>query len=190
MSGNTFNAKLFSDGKMVAPMLPDFPDLTKCKRCNTLLWLSKLKEIETYDWIDEESSIWKKADEAEFLSIKDYYKALNEGLAENQQEELFIRRCIWWAYNDRIRKRKKQFDDENDKLKWEDNCKKLILLLDQSDSEQKIMIADIKRNLGDFEGCFAIIESITDVEYTWLKEKFFKECEKRNRRVFLLKRIN
>lgn len=30
LSGNTFGAREYSDGKMVAPMLPECPNLTKC----------------------------------------------------------------------------------------------------------------------------------------------------------------
>ena len=47
-SGNTFGAVLYSDGKTDAPMLPRFPDLTKCRQCQTIFWLSKTKEIGEY----------------------------------------------------------------------------------------------------------------------------------------------
>ena len=104
MSGNTFGAKIFSDGKRVAPMLPEFPDLTKCRKCNTIFWLSKLEEVGTYQWGYKKSPNWEKADKAKFLNIKDYFKALNDGIAENREEELYIRNRIWWAYNDRTRK--------------------------------------------------------------------------------------
>ena len=44
-SGNTFGQKLFSDGKTIAPMLPRFPDLTKCPKCKTIFWMHKVKEV-------------------------------------------------------------------------------------------------------------------------------------------------
>ena len=50
MSGNTFGAKLFSDGKRITPMLPEFPNLTKCKKCNRFIWVNKLQEVGTYEW--------------------------------------------------------------------------------------------------------------------------------------------
>jgi hypothetical protein len=186
MSGNTFGAKIFSDGKSVAPMLPEFPNLTKCKKCNTFFWLSKIKKIGTYKWGDNENSQWQKADKAEFLEIEDYFNAISKGIAENKDEELFIRQRIWWSYNDRQRNGKNQFIDDKDETKWRENCNKLILLLDQSDLNQKIMISELKRNLGDFAGCLALIVSIENDELNWLKEKFINECEKENRLVIKL----
>lgn len=43
------------------------------------------------------------------------------------------------------------------------------------------MVAEVKRNLGDFKGCMDIINSIEDDSINWLKEKFVKECELSNR---------
>lgn len=187
LSGNTFDAQIFSDGKRIAPMFPEFPDLTKCKRCDTILWLSKLDNIEPYQWEVENSSKCDNSDEAEFLGIEDYFKVLNNGLAENMQEELFIRQRIWWAYNDRKRNGENLFIDENDEIKWKENCEKLISLLDQSDLNQRIMISEIKRNLGDFEGCLDMIRNIDNDKLNWMKEKLINECEKENRWVIQLK---
>ncbi|MGI6521422.1 MAG: hypothetical protein ACOX2D_09890 [Fermentimonas sp.] len=186
MSGNTFGAEIFSDGKRIAPMLPEFPELTKCKKCNTIFWLSKLKEIGTYQWGDKVNSHWKNADNAEFLNIEDYFRALNEGLADNMQEELFVRQRIWWAYNDRVRNGNNPFSDVNDEIMWRENCIKLISLLDASDLSQRIMIAELKRNLGDFDSCLEIIKKIDNVELNWLKKTFISECEKRNKWVVKL----
>jgi hypothetical protein len=186
MSGNTFDAKIFSDGKRIAPMLPEFPNLTKCKKCDTFFWLSKLKEIGTYKRGDKKSSDWEMADKADFLDIEDYFKALNDNFAENRQEELFIRIRIWWAYNDRKRDGRNQFIDENDEIKWRENCNKLISLFDQSDLNQKIMVAEIHRNLGDFENCITIIQSVDNENLNWLKEKFINECKRKNKWVLEL----
>lgn len=186
MSGNTFGAEIFSDGKRIAPMLPEFPNLTKCKKCDTILWLSKLKEIGIYKWGDKDNSNWENANNAEFLSIEDYNRALDSGLAETKQEKIFIRQRIWWAYNDRKRNGNNQFIDENDEVKWKENCEKLISLLDYSNLNQRIMIAEIKRNLGDFKDCMEIIKGIDNDELNWLKNKVTKECELKNRWVIKL----
>jgi hypothetical protein len=186
MSGNTFGAKIFSDGKRIAPMLPEFPNLTKCKKCETIFWLSKLKEIETYEWDDQKNTEWQKADEADFLEIEDYYNAIKNGIAENKEEEINIRRLIWWTYNDRIRKGQNIFNDEKDELCWLENIKRLKTLLDQSDINQRIMIAEINRNLGDFENCVSIVQSIVDNDLNWLKEKFLNECKRKNKWVIEL----
>ena len=190
LSGNTFGEKVYSDGKRIAPMLPDFPDLTKCKKCDAIFWLSKLNEIGTYDWGDPNNSDWQNADEAQFLEIDDYFKAINTGIAEDKEEELIIRQEIWWAYNDKIRKGKKIFSDEKDELLWKENVEELVKLFDPSDINQRIMIAEINRNLGDFENCIRIIQSIENAELNWLKEKFVVECEQKNKWVIELNDTN
>ena len=186
VSGNTFGAKIFSDGRRIAPMLPEFPDLIKCKKCDTIFWLSKLKEIGTDESGNKRVSNCENADQAAFLDIEDYFKALSDNFAEDIQEELFIRKRIWWAYNDRKRDGKIQFVDENDEIKWRENCNDLIYLLDQSDINQKIMTAEIHRNLGNFEDCINIIQSIDNDNIDWLKEKFIDECKRKNKWVIEL----
>jgi hypothetical protein len=186
VSGNTFGAKIFSDGKRITPMLPEFPNLTKCKNCNTVFWLSKLKEIGTLEWGANKNLEWQNADKAEFLEIDDYYNAISKEIAENVEEELLIRQLIWWAYNDKTRNGQEIFNDESDELRWIENIKKLKTLLDQSDINHKIMIAEINRNLGDFENCINVIQSIDNDGLSWLKEKFMNECRRKNKWVIEL----
>jgi hypothetical protein len=192
MSGNTFGARIFSDGKRIAPMLPEYPNLTKCKKCDRIFWLSKLKEIGTFCWDDfpcwldgsggnPKTLTWRNADSATFLNIDDYQKAIEMGLIENVAEEIMIRQNIWWAYNDRIRDGQNIFTNDEDEERWKDNINLLMNLLDQSDINQRIMVADIYRNLGDFESCIHLIRSIDSIEHYWLKEQFENECKNKNR---------
>ena len=181
VSGNTIGIKMFSDGNNKAPMLRQYPNLTKCNKCETIFWLSKLKEIARYEWGFDKISGWEDGDDAKFLEIGDYFKALKNGIFENKTEELLIRRGIWWAYNDRIKKGQNIFVDEDDETQWTDNLKKLINILDKSNTDQKIILAEINRNLGEFENCIAIIESIDDENLNWLKEKFVNESKLKNR---------
>ncbi|MBN8706520.1 MAG: hypothetical protein J0L62_11650 [Bacteroidetes bacterium] len=187
MSGNNFGSKIFSDGKSISPMLPEFPKLTKCKKCNSLFWLSNLKPIGTFYWSEIKNIEWVFADKAQFLEIDDYFNAIDKGIAKNKKEELYIRQQIWWGYNDNLRSGKKLFKDESDEQRWAENISKLKPLFDQSDSNQRIMLAEINRNLGDFETCIGIIESIDDEELNWVKEIIIDECKKKNKWLIELK---
>jgi predicted nucleic-acid-binding Zn-ribbon protein len=46
LSGNTFGGKFFSDGKLIAPMLPEFPAIIRCKNCKDFYWLSDENQID------------------------------------------------------------------------------------------------------------------------------------------------
>jgi len=190
-SSNTFRAINYSDGRTIAPMEPEFPDLTKCKKCNTIIWLRKQKEIGNYRWGDEVDLKFQTAEEVEFLEIEDQFRALDLGMAENKGEEIFIRTRIWFSYNDRLRIPKymherlkkgiSMFIDENDELNWKKNCTELISLLDQSNLFEKLMLAELHRNLGNFEDCITILNSIDHDGLKSLKEKFILECQLKNR---------
>ena len=167
-------------------MLPEFPDLTKCRKCNSIFWLSKLVELGSYKWNDEIDANWQNADKARFLKIDDYFEALDKGLAEDKKEEFYIRQRIWWSYNDRTRQGKEIFKNEEDELPWKENLNQLLSLLDLSDVNQRMMAAEIHRNLGAFENCISLIETIDDNNLNWLKEKFLAECERNNNLTVLL----
>jgi len=44
-SGNTIGAVYWSDGKMVAPMLPEEPSFTKCTACGSFCWVSDMPQV-------------------------------------------------------------------------------------------------------------------------------------------------
>lgn len=236
LSGNTFGATLYSDGKMIAPMLSELPRISKCKKCGFFTWLNKLEPIGSYNIGEEthksakgtegktilpqvkrylemlkpglshdlgretsepakeisepaeETNVnWGSAEEVEFPDIKDYFKAIDQGLAENKDEELYIRQHIWWSFNDRVRNGEEIFNDEKDKSLWYANIQRLKALFDKSDDNQIIMIAEIHRNLGDFENCMRLIRGIENDEFNWVKEKFHNACKQKNKVVIELK---
>lgn len=185
-SGNSMGAEYFSDGKVFAPMLPEFPDLTKCKKCDHIFWLSKLEEIGRYQWSDEVNPQWESADMAMYLEINDLYRAIRGGIAETKEEELNIREQIWRAYNDRIRNGEPIFQDANDEALWKENVTTLLALFDQSDRNEKLMIAEIYRNLGEFEKSISILNGIEGDDLDWIRRRLKKECKRKNRWVVQL----
>lgn len=46
LSGNTIGARYWTDGKMDAPMMPQYPALVRCAHCQKLLWLPEAREHE------------------------------------------------------------------------------------------------------------------------------------------------
>ncbi|OFX58603.1 MAG: hypothetical protein A2066_10385 [Bacteroidetes bacterium GWB2_41_8] len=167
-------------------MLPEFPDLVECKKCRNIFWLSKTKEKGEYSWGDESNPHWENADVAEFLNIHNYFRALQLNVAESKNEELFIRKRIWWSFNDRGRNGGKLFKFVNDGIRWKENIDRLLQIFDIGDITQKVMIAELNRNLGDFDKCMELINSIEDPELEWLTEAFKRECESQNKNAFLL----
>jgi hypothetical protein len=191
MSFNTIGAIRFSDNKIIGLLMVELPDITKCKKCNTIFWLEGEYEIGSYDLWDKSTveTEWRNADQAEFLTIEDYFVALElEEITRSEEDEFYIRQNIWWEYNDRVRwKGKEQFKNNNDQILWKSNLDRFVELLDESDINQLIMRAEIYRNLGDFEKCMSIIQGITEAGFENIKDAFEKACKEKNTKVFEFK---
>ena len=228
-SWNTIGAIQYSDGKTIAPMFHEFPNLIKCKKCDTILWLNEIEHIGICELGKECKPEWANADRAESLDIPDLFQCLELGDIKNDKEkELFVRQSIWWTFNDRIRKYvfytylleggfsedyleytycltnrelsaisqlmkdglfkegKEIFIQESDEFLWKHNCQRLIELLDKENINQRIMTAELYRNLGEFDTCLELINSLPSPQWDYLKLNFERECKKVNTLVFPL----
>ncbi|MDR2870282.1 MAG: hypothetical protein LBV04_07525 [Deferribacteraceae bacterium] len=195
ISGNNFGGVMYSDAREEAPMLAVFPEIVKCQNCKTFYWLDNQNRYgETESMLINTSKIVKRSDpelqgayDAAFLSVEEYAEAIESELYRNQEELEYLRRWLWWTYNDRSRRKKDLYVTEYDNAIYEQNCHSLIGLLDKSDETEEIMIAELFRNLGDFDACLKILENLKD-KYTWLKDLLIEECNKNNRLTIVLRK--
>lgn len=164
------------------------------------LWLKTIKDPKTDFYSNKEIKIsWLKWSlelnklnivSLEFLDIDDYWRALQEGLPSNNEEEVYIRIKIWRAQNDRIRNLKtisKNYFKNNNI--WSDNIKSLIKILDNTKDEHKFIRADLYRNLGEFDLCKEILDEINQPKMQRLKEFILKQCELKYRWVININNI-
>jgi DNA-directed RNA polymerase subunit RPC12/RpoP len=104
MSGNTFGARYFSDGKRIAPMLPEFPDLIRCQSCGFFFFLHEQEPVdELYRFDDQFDFDLSEIDQAQAPGLDDLVLALREEVARKKENEIAIRMDIWRAFNDRSR---------------------------------------------------------------------------------------
>ena len=221
-SGNTIGALYFSDGKMIVDMLPEFPEIIKCNNCKTFYWLNdenKVGECNLHRKCAECSrryilgikdkdrkcifyreffkrKMMKKqinVNNAEFLTINEYYEAINSKFYANDIEQKYLRIKLWHAINDKFRydafRNENNFDmTEDEKGIYDGNCKMLIGLLDNKKIDNKIMCAELHRNIGNFTECKNILETINDEKYLWIKKLLENECDENNKKVIQIKK--
>jgi len=60
--------------------------------------------------------------------------------------------------------------------------------LDKNKTDDKIMCAELYRNVGNFTECKNKLETIRDEKYNWVKELLMGECERKNTKVIMLVR--
>lgn len=182
-SGNTFGATLFSDGMQRAPMLPQYPDETKCKKCGTIFGFTEKT------FVSEANALYRSSrmkgenliiHQATFLQVEDYQTKieLNQGSEERNRFLMWhTANGTYGAYGQR------SVDTEQ----YIDNCKKLIeMIKDTDDSNRKITLAELYRNIGDFESCERIISNL-EAEFDWVKEPFLDKCREMNIDTFILR---
>lgn len=186
-SGNTIGAQSYSDGKMIAPMLPEIPSITICSKCNNIFWIDKAKvvaEIGPFRPFRTQSEENLNAEEARFLTIDEYLMSIDKKVFSKRKEEKYLRISLWQAYNDRVRDGKDLFKTETEKSNWLMNVNRLLELLNYENLNERIMIAELNRNLGNFEKCLEVIDSIESTDLERLKTQFKNECLKKNTSVF------
>lgn len=156
-SGNTLSATWWTDGKVDAPMMPDYPALVKCSNCNLIFWIEDAKELGTQSPMTKgdkwDNSVYpNKLTESEFLN---YLQTNPKGLTMDRA--IYVRRRAWWKFNDIYR------NDSSNKAhlssRQRANLKKLILLLNEQDETQRITKAEILRELGEYQDCINMIRA-------------------------------
>jgi hypothetical protein len=158
LSGNTIGAKVYTDGKREAKMLPDHPALVKCPVCGGRFWVEEAVEV---DYGFEAAEGKKKVQAPAETELLDYLV----GQVVPRKQEKYLRFRAWWAANDVWRwlpNPKPAFSNEQVK-----NLKALSALLDESDSDERIFKAEIARELGNFEECLLLLSYQFEKDYDW-----------------------
>lgn len=188
ISGNTFGATYWTDGKRVAPMLPGLPQFVRCGSCGSCYWLED--EIEdddgSADAVDEGRRLpyVKEASEAEML------EALRSGRVKGAESERKLRVLAWWMSNDPLRT-EHPLPDVRDAGSMEarrGNLQALVALLDDFDDNDMIMRAEIHRELGDFDAARRQLDEIRDVRFADAVKQLRALCDARDTRVRQLQR--
>ena len=156
LSGNTIGARYWTDGKMDAPMLPQYPALVRCAHCQTLLWLPEATEHEFAAPPPMFQNV-EGATEPIAPTESDYLEAIKTGLAPDKEREIYCRVHAWHGFNDarRDQKNAKNLSELSDVAAV--NMKALFALLDRVKPDQRMLRAEIARELGRFPEALGLL---------------------------------
>ena len=195
LSGNTFGVKFWTDGKKDAPMLIEQPRLAKCPHCDFLVWTDELQVVgeikrRTFpelEWSDKRNELVlvKSKDEIKYEgatpyetpSFGEYLSKINEGVIA-EEKEAYLRICAWHKGND-----KRRYDKEKEDMCDEEieNLISLDKMLSCSDDDNRILRAEIKRELCLFDDALAILDEYFDNEYFFMVSRIKELAERRYR---------
>ena len=131
-------------------MLPETPWLVKCPHCGHLIWIDEAWQVGKKDPFGQ-SSRWPDALLTyEELNELEHLAALDTQLADTPKKIRYIRMRAWWQANDRFRE---TIPDRAADLSVQarSNMEALSNMLSESDENQRLMKAELARELGRFE---------------------------------------
>lgn len=172
MSGNTFGARVWTDGKQDAPMLPQPPAVVRCGHCHAFYWLEDAKKVGLMEsWSEPAQDVpaaWQSAEEVQEPGESEYYEAIRAGLARNQEQERALRILAWWRSNDAFRDMGEAVvsADRLSEAERISNLQALLLLLNGNDDGILIMRAEALRELGMWQEAEEVLGHIRSDGYS------------------------
>jgi hypothetical protein len=170
---------------MEAPMLPDKSPIVKCAKCSHLFWKAKATELARIDWLsaaDEDAERFAKAPPALDPTEQDLLD-LSEARDLSRDEQITVRRRAWWLANDRFRSGSESTKAGFSKTQI-GNLRRLYSLLKDEAPGERILKAEISRELGDFEDCLQLLKEEFQGEGEAERAKFIRDlAAKENSRV-------
>jgi len=183
----------YSDGyiQQSGVCCPDFtPDLAKCPHCKSLFFRHNVKDARSVNFY-----INKVKEDIEEPDRDDLINAVKNKITKNRKEEIMLRKMLWRSFNNETREGYEILSGYELQI-WKNNCASLLPLTEKtlkemqsekninkySDEDREnclIMIAELNRNLGNFDVCMEIIKELPG-KWSWLKKQFAWECKAKN----------
>ena len=187
-SGNTFGAKFWPDGKMDAPMMPDYPAYGGCPHCKGTFWVDDTKVVNSLGY-DEEREIPDLTLDSNQTPIpyknptkKIYLQGLND-LNITKENEIYLRSKLMQIYNDVNRDQKVQHSPIDPQI---ENWNRLLEILDSKETQEKLLKVEIYREMGNFEEAKKAFTGEFDEEYMDTMDMLDKLIEARDSRVMCI----
>lgn len=187
-SAPQLDAQVWTDGKWVVPGEVEPPEVGQCLGCGGYYWV---EELEPLGVIPADSEVnpsapfdpaWLEADRIGEPSAADYFAILESGEGLPEEEEMNLRLLAWWRVNDDRRYQEAATVEPPDGAEAR-NLARLLELLDGSELDQRVFIAEILRQLGKFEDAKQALEGITSVGYARAVFRIRQLAEAHDRRL-------
>lgn len=169
-SGNTFGARVWTDGRMVAPMWPDEPEVTRCDACGGFFWVHRAPKVAEIEW-GTRLPQWDGTPYVRFLTPREYLEALTSpGACSGAEDERRLRWLLWWADNDRYRQDDALVAARNaggwlNEEQARENRIRLFELLDEREPGDRLARAELARELGWFALARELLDGKWPEEY-------------------------
>jgi hypothetical protein len=176
---NAFGATFYTDGYIKGEMYDETCWLNVCPSCGEYFWLEDAKP-RTGDGVQTRAAVGLLPP-AEGVRDEGFETALRARPWKNRAQELYLRIRAWWWSN-------RPYRDQSPEpfqvaAQDEANLMRLLQLLDEDDGHQRLMRAEIYRELGLFELAVAELGGDFDDRYGPAGRRIRELAERRERAV-------
>ncbi|RTR39791.1 hypothetical protein EKG38_08345 [Shewanella canadensis] len=167
-------ATLWSDGYVDSPMVPEQPLLVKCGHCKAEVWLPELK-VSAFEYADNALEYLTLDEDGLWILLEEYRKQPSE-------HQLYIRLKLWQLANHKYRREK------TIPVQWSSrersNMKDLLLILDMNSVQERLLAAELLRQLGDFEGAEGPLQAPLEGNAFEVSKQLLQRIKHKQQQVF------
>lgn len=210
MSYTVHHVEYWSDGKSEAGV-PEMKRSGICTVCRQEFWIEDAKLPSDPDWqpqdklaqvMDVYDQEWIFDDDRDLKAIKYYHKLIEDGYADNDDREFYLRKHLLWAINDLVRypfvwwrarnygmltsilnSRRKAYRAfrEHEKI-YRDNLDRMVFLFIKAEDPDLLYLCELYRERGNFDKASEILDKVAEKGNAWKKIK--KKTRKKDDKVF------
>jgi hypothetical protein len=177
----------WTDGCQEMPMTPVQPNLSRCRKCGKLMWVSECAPVGLIESGDEpkpEHAEWKELPYLEPADEADYLEAIKSGMAQHPEQETELRVFAWWRANDKVRRSEApgRYPKSPEAV---ENLERLVELLKDGEHEFVLFRAEALRQLGRFDEARESLNGLCS-DYALARERVASLIEEKSRDVAVL----
>jgi hypothetical protein len=181
-SGNTFGALFWPDGRMEAPMMPNYAAYVGCAHCKASFWIEDIKEVGQFSWGEKITNTFSDATEYKEPTEEIFLQGLKENdLTKNK--EIYLRSNLMRLYNDINRDQKVQTPATEAQI---DNWKRLLEILGNEPTADKLLKGEIYREMGEFDKAETTLKGEFDEDYLQSLDILDKLIKARDSRIMCI----
>ena len=183
---SSHNTRIWTDGKIERDLCPETPIISYCTKCHEFYWLKDAKTINYNPEIN--MSVIQYVTGLSFLG---YMQAIEEEFTKTIVEEKLFRIHAWRTANNAFRygRNEPQWQYLTDKNLFAGNLLTLLNLLDENNSEDCLIKAEVLRELEEYDKSLDILTSNEFPDKKNLALNIIELCKKQDPWVRLVKKM-
>lgn len=186
VSGNTFDATVWSDTRRYYPMLPEVSPIQQCPHCKKYYFIEQAEHEYSKD-PESEMRSFGELGKLTYSELKEAKKQM-DGFTLTKMQRWILCHELFMAYNDIFRRESDRMTikpDEEDEALFYKTIEELLNSIDQS-ADYELFHAELLRETGRFDEAREVLYKHKSEEDEWVVDAMLRKIEEGSQIPFLL----